>query len=247
MYFSSFTRTEPWVVDRIAPPTYRYRASLDILANRQTAPGRGGNYIYASNPALIVDDDTASPQEWWRTDDVEAAQRLADTLAVPRTFLRCTLLDWPAAGDAPAHTFTPCQIYRVTFQDFTRNISIEEPYAVIGMQHHGESGRPGQTTLRLLSLRRPPAAPTGVTVQRSGQTLLVRWTEELAIWGSESTGTDVQYRLRTVTTWTSAIDVAPNTYEVTLPVPPGAAFHEVRLRSTSTAGIGHWSDPVTES
>ena len=240
-------RTEPWVVDRVAPPTYRYRATLEILANRQADPGRGGNYIYASNDALVTDDATASPQEWWRTDDLVSAQRLADTLAVPRTFLQCTILDWPAAGESNAHTIGTCDIIRVTFDDPTRNLNVEAPFAVIGMQHNGEVGRPGQTTLRLLSLTRQPAAPTSIVVTRSGQSLSGSWVEEETIWGSAALGTEVQYRPTADVAWTDAPEVAAGTHAFSaLSAPTNQGNWEVRLRTLSTAGVGDWSDPVSE-
>ena len=247
MYFPGTVRTEPWVVDRVAPPTYRYKASLQILANRQTAVGRGGNYIYASNPALATDDASASPEEWWRTNDLMSAQRLADTLAIPRTFLRCTILDWPAAGESNAHTIGTCDLIRITFTDPTRNVSVEAPFAVIGMQHSGESGSPGQTTLRLLSLTRPPEAPTRIVVNRSGQTLRGSWVEEETIWGSAALGTDVQYRLTTGAAWTDATRVAAGTRTFSgLSARRASGTWEVRLRTVSTAGVGLWSDPVRE-
>ena len=231
-------RTEPWVVDRVAPPTYRYRGSLDILANRQADPGRGGNYIYATNDTLVTDDATASPQEWWRTDDTVSAQRLADTLAVPRTFLQCTILDWPAAGESNAHTIGTCDIIRITFFDPTRNLSVEAPFAVIGMQHNGEVGSPGQTTLRLLSLTRQPAAPTGITVNRlNNQRVRATWTEEDTIYGSAALGTDVEYRLTHETDWT-AIEVAAGIDTERLEAPAADGTWEVRLRTLSTAGTG---------
>ena len=245
--YDTSTRTEPWIVDAVAPPTYRYRASLDILANRQADPGRGGNYIYATNDALVTDDATASPQEWWRTDDVVSAQRLADTLAVPRTFLQCTILDWPAAGETTAHTIGTCDLIRITFDDPTRNVTVEAPFAVIGMTHNGEIGRPGQTTLRLLSLTRPPEAPTRIVVNRSGQTLRGSWVEEETIWGSKALGTDVQYRLTTDVAWTDATRVAAGTRAFSgLSARRASGTWEVRLRTVSTAGVGLWSDPVAE-
>ena len=241
------TRTEPYIVDRVAPPTYRYRGSLQILANRQSDQGRSGNYIYATNSALVTDDATASPQEWWRTDDLMSAQRLADTLAVPRTFLQCTILDWPAAGESNAHTIGTCDLIRITFTDTTRNVSVQAPFAVIGMQHSGESGSPGQTTLRLLSLTRPPEAPTRIMVSRSGQTLRGSWVEEETIWGSAALGTDVQYRLTTDVAWTDATRVAAGTRTFSgLSARRASGTWEVRLRTVSTAGVGLWSDPVAE-
>ena len=242
-----FRRTQPWVVSRVAPPTYYYRGSLPILANRQTEVGRGGDFIYARNRTLTTDDAEASPQEWWRDDDLVSAQRLADTLAIPRTFLQCTVLDWPLVGETTAHTISTCDIIRISFDDPTRNITVEAPFAVIGMQHSGESGSPGQTTLRLLSLTRPPEAPTRIVVSRSGQTLRGSWVEEETIWGSAALGTDVQYRLTTDVAWTDATRVAAGTRTFSgLSARRASGTWEVRLRTVSTAGVGLWSDPVAE-
>ena len=242
-----FKRTQPWVVSRVAPPTYYYRGSLPILANRQTEVGRGGDFIYARNRTLTTDDAEASPQEWWRDDDLVSAQRLADTLAIPRTFLQCTVLDWPLVGETTAHTISTCDIIRISFDDPTRNITVEAPFAVIGMQHSGESGSPGQTTLRLLSLTRPPEAPTRIVVNRSGQTLRGSWVEEETIWGSKALGTDVQYRLTTDVAWTDATRVAAGTRAFSgLSARRASGTWEVRLRTVSTAGVGLWSDPVAE-
>ena len=242
-----FARTQPWRYSRVVPPTYHYRGSLPILANRQTEVGRGGDFIYARNPTLATDDAEASPQEWWRDDDLVSAQRLADTLAIPRTFLRCTVLDWPLVGETTAHTISTCDIIRISFDDTTRNITVQAPFAVIGMQHQGEVGSPGQTTLRLLSLTRPPEAPTRIVVSRSGQTLRGSWVEEETIWGSKALGTDVQYRLTTDVAWTDATRVAAGTRTFSgLSARRASGTWEVRLRTVSTAGVGLWSDPVSE-
>ena len=246
-YVGPSVRTQPWRVNRVEPPTFHYRGSLPILANRQLEVGRGGDYIYARNSTLATDDAEASPQEWWRTDDLVSAQRLADTLAVPRTFLQFTFLDWPAVGQPSTHTIGTCEILRLAFDDTTRNLTVRGPFAIIGMQHTGEVGSPGRTTLRLLSLTRPPEAPTSITVTRlNAERVRVSWIEEETIWGSEARGTTIEYRLTHETDWTS-VTVPAGTYTQRLfATPSSEGSWEARLRTVSTAGVGLWSDPVSE-